>query len=337
VKGSGEKHLPTLIQTKTAKIASSLGQLRSESSLNLQMKGRMVTFLHARAAKFNSRVLEAVATHASADPMKKVKKMIKDMIVKLLKEANKEAGHKGFCDKELAVNKHTRDRKTNQVETMTAEVDQLTARIAKTTEEISDLQTAVAELDAAIAKETEQRAAEKAKNEDTVKDAKNAQEAVAQALTVLKEFYAKAATATAFFQAGAKEPYNGMGGESGGVVAMLEVIQEDFARLESETKAAEETSQDEFDKFMQESRMDKADKSATVTHKTQANSDSKTTLQTTQSDLEGTQSELTAALRTFDKLKPSCVDAGVSYEDRVKQREDEIESLKEALKILTGE
>ena len=32
-------------------------------------------------------------------------------------------------------------------------------------------------------------------------------------------------------------------------------------------------------------------------------------------DLEGTQKELDAALAYFDKLKPSCVDSGVSYED----------------------
>ena len=38
----------------------------------------------------------------------------------------------------------------------------------------------------------------------------------------------------------------------------------------------------------------------------------------------------------FDKLKPSCVDAGVSYEDSVARRKEEIESRQEALEILTG-
>ena len=32
----------------------------------------------------------------------------------------------------------------------------------------------------------------------------------------------------------------------------------------------------------------------------------------------------------------SCVDAGVSYEDRVARRKEEIESLQEALRILNG-
>ena len=41
--------------------------------------------------------------------------------------------------------------------------------------------------------------------------------------------------------------------------------------------------------------------------------------------------------RYYEKLKPSCVDAGLSYEERVKMREEEIQSLQEALRILSGE
>ena len=54
-------------------------------------------------------------------------------------------------------------------------------------------------------------------------------------------------------------------------------------------------------------------------------------------DLDATQKELDAALTYYEKLKPSCVDAGVSYEDRLARRKDEIESLQEALKILNGD
>jgi hypothetical protein len=53
--------------------------------------------------------------------------------------------------------------------------------------------------------------------------------------------------------------------------------------------------------------------------------------------LEGTQKELDAALAYYDKLKPDCIDSGVSYEERVARRQEEIESLQEALKILNGE
>jgi len=97
------------------------------------------------------------------DPFKKVKKMIKDLIVRLMEEANEEAEHKGWCDTELSTNEQTRKEKTEAVETLHAEIDQLEASIAKLTEDIAELTKAVAELDAAMAKATKLRAEEKAK------------------------------------------------------------------------------------------------------------------------------------------------------------------------------
>merc|ERR1719333_1634351 len=125
-----------------------------------------------------------------------------------------------------------------------------------------------------------------------------------------------------------------MGAESGGIVGMLEVIESDFARLQAETKANEATAAKEYEDFMNDSEIDKTKKTSDIAHKKQ---DEEHSLENKKVDLEGTQKELTAALRYFDKLKPSCVDSGVSYADRVARREAEIDSLKEALKILNGE
>merc|ERR1719487_609850 len=243
--------------------------------------------------------------------------MIKDLIVKLMEEAAEEAEHKGWCDTELSTNEQTRKEKTAAVEVLHAEIDELEASTAKLTQEISELTAAVAEIDKAVAE---------AKNTETIKDAQDAQTAVAQALVVLKEFYAKAAEATAFLQ-GKQEPppifdspYKGMQSENGGVVGMLEVIQSDFARLESETAANEATAQKEYDTFMTDSKIDKEAKETDIEHKTAKKENEEQALTTKETDLEGTQKELDAALAYYDKLKPSCVDADVSYEDRVAQR-----------------
>merc|ERR1712228_787426 len=125
-----------------------------------------------------------------------------------------------------------------------------------------------------MAKATSLRQEEKATNEQTVKDASEAQVAVAQALTVLQEFYAKAGEATALLQQQPvapeifNSPYKGMQSENGGVVGMLEVIESDFARLEAETKAAEATAQKQYDTFMTDSKVDKAAKTKEIEHKT---------------------------------------------------------------------
>merc|ERR1719506_3430165 len=161
---------------------------------------KAAAYLQTRGEELHSRMLSLLVSRVADDPFDKVKKMIKDMIVRLMEEANEETEHKGWCDTELGTNKIQRDSKTEQVDTLTAQVDQLDADIAKLTQQIADLSQAIAELDAAVAKATEIRTAEKAKNQATIADAKEAQTAVAQALAVLKEFYAKAAEATSLVQ-----------------------------------------------------------------------------------------------------------------------------------------
>merc|ERR1719321_2253021 len=207
--------------------------------------------------------------------------------------------------------------------------------------EIADLGAAIADLDKAVAEATETRTAEKEKNMATIADAQAGQAAVSKATTILKEFYDKAATATALVQAQTgqspmpetfDEAYTGQ--SSGGVLSMLEVCQSDFARLEADTTSGEDAAQQEFDTFTSDSAVDKATKTADMKHKDEMKVKSESALQTAKKDLEGVTAELDAAMEYYEKLKPSCVDAGESYEERVARREDEIQSLKEALKIL---
>jgi len=330
--------LPQFIQLKSTK--SSMSMLRSSADSPLRKK--LVSFLAQRAKESRSRLLTQLAQKAAAGgPFDKVKKMIKDMIVKLMEEATEESEHKGWCDTEMGTNKQTREDKADSVSTLMAESEELDAKISKLSDEIAELSDAIAEIDAAVADATALRTKEKAKNAVTIEEAKVAQVAVAKALTVLEEFYAGAAQATAFVQQAPPEtfnkPYTGMGGASGGIIGMLEVIQSDFARLESETSTSESEADEEFTRFTDDSSQDKAVKSMDLENKNKDKTTAESDLLSTKKDLEATQVELDAALAYYEKLKPSCVDAGLSYEERVRMREEEIESLQESLKILGGE
>eukprot|EP00747_Dinoflagellata_sp_TGD_P136608 gnl/TRDRNA2_/TRDRNA2_175577_c3_seq36.p1 gnl/TRDRNA2_/TRDRNA2_175577_c3~~gnl/TRDRNA2_/TRDRNA2_175577_c3_seq36.p1 ORF type:complete len:683 (+),score=225.30 gnl/TRDRNA2_/TRDRNA2_175577_c3_seq36:92-2140(+) len=348
VAGSGEKHLPTMLQIKKRGLKkTALVQLRSSDAQN-PLQARVSAFLADRARISGSSLLMQVSHQMEASPFTKVKKMIKDLISKLMEEATSESEHKGWCDTELTTNQQTRDARTEDVNVLNAKIEDLTAEIASLAQDIEDLNVALQELSAEMSDVTADRMAAKAKNEATIADAKAAQTAVEEATAVLKDFYAKSATATALVQQQSSQPaadapetfdkpYQGALPEGGSVVDFLEVILTDFSRLESDTTTQETTEKETYDKYMFESDKNKAMKENEMKHKSQRKTDAETEKQNSQTDLQTAQEQLDDAMAYYDKLKPTCVDSGISYEERVKRREEEIQSLGEALKILSGD
>jgi len=289
-----------------------------------------------------------MATRASSDPFGKIKKMIKDLIVKLMEEANAGADQHAYCETELATNKQTREIKSSEVEELTAELESQNALLEKLTTEITQLSDEVAEIKAQQNKASSIRAAEKKTNAATVADAKVAQAAVEKATAVLKDFYGSVAAGSALVQdsAGLKQemqeaasldPYKGLQAGSGGILGMMEVILSDFARLETETTEAENSAANTYEKFMNESNEDVAVKETEIEHKSDKKDTCAEDIQELKKTLNLTQTELDKALEYYEKLKAECVDTQVSYEERVKMREEEIQSLQEALKVLAGE
>jgi chromosome segregation ATPase len=343
VSGSAKKHLPSLMAVGDGRGAA-LAQLRSGAENHLQ--ARVSAMLAEHAKRYNSRVLALASQQVAANPFVKVKKMIKDLISTLMQEATEETEHKGWCDTELTVNKQTRDQKTSAIEELTASKEDLTSLISRLTQDIEDLTAAVKELDVAMAEATADRTESKEKNEQTIADAKAAQKAVQQATAVLKDFYAKSGEATALAQTAQSpaddapetfdKPYTGLMPEGGGVLSFMEVILSDFARLESDTSSSEAAEQDEYENFIFESKKDKALKENEMGHKSAKKSDSEDSLAKTEQELKLTQQQLDKAIEYYEKLKPTCVDTGISYEERVKRREEEMQSLQEALKIMQG-
>jgi len=343
VKGNADTHLPTLLQAHAGR--HTLAQA-SGARMDPAVRRQVLAFLQGRARKLNSKYLALAAEHLAADPFAKVKQMIKDLIVKLMEQANAEADEHGYCTSELATNKETRNNKADEAEELTATVEKLTAESARLSDEMAELSDAISEIKGKQAEATTIRNEEKATNAKTVADAKDAALAVQKATEILKDFYAKSAD-SAFLQraqgsqtgkrlvaAKAKAPYKGMQASSGGIFGMLEVVLSDFTRLEAQTLSDEEAAASTYDKFMNESDESVAVKEAEFEHKKGGKQLADEKNSNAQKELALTQSELDKALDYYDKLKEQCLDTGLSYEERAKMREEEIQSLKEALKIL---
>merc|ERR1719456_963340 len=342
VSGLADKHLPALAQKKVA-----MSLLRSNA--HAEPQARAAKLLQERGTKLGSKELVLLATKVSADPFAKVIDMIKGLIAKLQEEAAAEADHKAWCDGELKENKLTREAKTEEVNALTAKVDELNAQVAKLTEGIQAHEKAMAEIDAAMKEATEVRQKEKAKNEETIADCEAAIEAVESALQILREFYKKAGGGNALVQqtpaddapaSFENEAYTGQQGSKRGVIDMIEVIHSDFSRLLSDTTSDEQESAREFDTFMEESAKDRELKrldQLRMSRERTAINGPYGSLGSAEKDLKATQGELDAAFAYYDKLKPDCIQEGLSFADRAQHRQEEIDSLNEAYKILSGD
>jgi hypothetical protein len=130
-----------------------------------------------------------------------------------------------------------------------------------------------------------------------------------------------------------KEPYIGMQSENCGIVGFREVILSDSARLETDTSTSEDHNAAAYEEFMDETNEDIAVKESESEQKTAKKRDTDAKTESLKKELELNQDELDAANANYDKFKSDCVDNGLSYTDRVSMREEEIQSLKEALNI----
>jgi len=331
VSGSYGKHVNAELVQQPRKL--SLLQMHSASKRQASRQ-EAAKFLRSRAQALDSKTLATFAAKLTeANPFDKVVTMIEDLLTKLKEEAASEADHKAFCDKELNKNKLKRNKKETEVETLNAEIEQKAAAISDMAKKISTLAEEQAALRKDVSEATKTRSDEKKENEVAIKDSAEAQVAVGQALAVLKDFYAKQGDSF-LQQAPEMAAYNGMQSANGGVVGMLEVIQSDFARVETDTRAAETQAAAEYKSFM-------ADSNASL--KSKHDAEFKLGMEKDQAEFDKEQLEknhassskqLAMANAYYQELKPQCVEVHVSFEERAKMRQDEIKALQGAYKIL---
>jgi hypothetical protein len=376
--GASEKHF-SLLQKKTA--IALIQQSEGRGSRATGVRRQVRSFLSSESVRLHSKHLALLVEQIEADPFAKVKRMIDSMITRLLEEANQDTLHEQFCDTEMGKSKITRNKLTEDIDSLAAAVDAGKAEISFRQKRIADLSDEVAQLEQILSEAEDARTSEKADNTQTIKEAQEAQQAVLKATNVLKDFYAKALKTTALIQRSTEsrgvpmgsdlwnslanpafegtggyavgvasnkvdkghrqgmqtfgEAYQGQQGESGGVIALMEVILSDFAALESDTAAAEASSAKSHVEFTRVTKKDTAMKRKQIDMDTDDKTRLEEKLREDTADLKSTQDQLLAADRYYDKLVPQCIDPGMTFDERTQARAAEIASLKEALRLLS--
>merc|ERR1719159_706904 len=111
-------------------------------------------------AQLASRISSAIrfSSGSGIDIFGKVKGLIADMITKLEAEAEADATHEAFCDKEIAESDVKHADKTAEIAKLTSAIDSMSARSAQLKEEVAALQKSLADLAASQAEMDKLRA-----------------------------------------------------------------------------------------------------------------------------------------------------------------------------------
>merc|ERR1719198_2197 len=230
---------------------------------------RVLTLLRKKSAELDSPVLAALATKVAADPFVKIKKLIQELIERLLQEAADEANHKGWCDKEFGKAYQARATKAEAIQALNTALSENEAKRDKLSEELAKLKKALDELNASLASTTKTREDESAENAATVTEAQEGLEAVNEAIDILDKFYKTAAKATVLLETkgvvddlpeAPTGSYNAAQGASTGVLGMMDVIKSDFERTISSTQKDEKEAAAQFLAFDTETKSSIAQK-----------------------------------------------------------------------------
>merc|ERR1719203_1135267 len=164
------------------------------------------------------------------DPFAKIKSLIADMISRLESEADADASHKAFCDKELSETNVKRADKTAEIEKLSVAIDKANARSAQLKEEVARLQKELADLAASQAEMDKLRSQENTDYTQNKADMEQGLAGVKLALKVLREYYSKNDKAHSAAQ-----------GAGEGIIGLLEVIESDFTKTLAEIIATEQS------------------------------------------------------------------------------------------------
>jgi predicted nucleic acid-binding Zn-ribbon protein len=324
--------------------ADSLSLLQRSAQVTPENRQKTLALLLSKAKELKSAAIYALAMRIEGDPFAKVKQLIKDLITRLLEEANAEVTHKGWCDTNVAENTKKRDFAQEAVDKLAARVEESSARQLQLVAGVASLEGEIQALQTAFAEASALRQADHDAAVTALKEAKEAAAAVGQAMGILRDFYKTAAKGAAFVQlrvAAAQEPFNGKyAGQQGAgesILGLLEVIRDQFLATHQQVDTNEARAEREFVVYKRETDASVAGKNATIRNYREEIEELTADIAQDTTDLNTNKALLDAALVELEKLRLACTDQGMSWEERSKRRKEEVQALQTAYAYLGGE
>jgi len=277
------------------------------------------------------------------DPFVKVKGLISDMIVKLEAEAKSEATEKAYCDEELAKTEAKKSDLESTIAKLSSKIDLAAAKSAGLKADVKELQAELAALAKQQAEMDKIRSEEKSAFDTAKSELSLGISGVQKALGVLRDYYQGAAFVQsskfdAFMQQpAAPQQHSKAGGAGGSIIDILQVVESDFTKNLADEELGESDAVSTYEKTTQENKLANTMKSQDVVYKTKEFKTLDKSISDLSGDRDNTNTELSAVLDYYGKIKERCIAKPETYADRKARREAEVAGLKEALSILENE
>mmetsp|Transcript_34449 Transcript_34449/g.53504 ORF Transcript_34449/g.53504 Transcript_34449/m.53504 type:complete len:716 (+) Transcript_34449:43-2190(+) len=305
------------------------------------------------------RFLELALTGRKVD-FTKVFKMIDNMIVLLKQEQVDDDAKQEYCNAQLGTSQDKAKGLTGNIKDLEVTIEDKTGAIATFKDELKGLNAGVTELDKLVADATENRKEENQEFTELMSTNTAAKELLAFAKNRLQKFYnPKLYKATAqptpdsaeaeFFQLSSvhkEEPgpapgtwsggYQKKGGESTGVISMIDLLIRDLDKEMTEAEAQEEHAQKEYEELMNDSAEKRAKDVRSIQEKQSAIADSEELLTSAHGDLSSKKKEFMAVETYISQLHGECDWLLQNFDLRKSARAEEMDNLKQAKAILAG-
>jgi hypothetical protein len=318
---------------------------------------RALRLLRRAAQEAKSKTLERFAQEVSAHlggPFEEVNNMIEKMIYHLMDEQKDEDEHKHWCDLEINKTDASLADKADKIAELQAKIAASEAYTQQLAEEIMAANEMVAKIEMHMKESTEIREIGKKENAVAAKDAQDAQAAIANAIAVLETHYKESGMIEKqpweLVQTRSGDPaelpttpstwdasYTGVTDptEAGsGIIAVLQKTNENFAKMETDTKVQEETDQKFYEEEMKDCSIQKATRLKEAEVKDAEKKRQVDETATLGAEKKHVEEEHEATTQYLADLQKACVEGSSTYDDRKAARQKEIDALHEAKDIL---
>lgn len=312
-----------------AAVGDAIGILTDDASRDLFSS--TLAFLQRTAVH---RTASAVQTRL--DGFQNVKKAINKMEGDLKEQMGDESGHRDFCVKELRKNENEQKDKEGEIEDLTATIADHTATIDTLTKEVAELQAAVEEMTRQIKHASEDREAENKEFQQVIADQRATQVILQKAADRLKQTYsAKSLLQVHRADPGGFKKYEQHSG-GGSVIGLIEEVIHETAALEAEAIHDEQDAQNAYTGFLADTSASVAANRQSITAKSGEKAGRESALVDAEQSLRAAEATLIQLKKYSAELHASCDFVMQNFDARQDARANELDSLKNALAILSG-